>query len=182
MLLKKSKKQKQKKSRNWVKWVIAVLTVGLMAVGYVLGVQVDRFIEESKYKLTVSTEATDTLNLRDRVLTKFFELRIEHPYIVYAQAIVESNNFTSSIFLENNNMFGMKMPQNRLTTAIGIRKGHAIYSTWEDCIIDYALYQSRYLQGLTEDEYFNKLKRSYAEDTLYISKIRQMKSRLLKGK
>ena len=63
-------------------------------------------------------------------------MRIEHPYIVYAQAMIESNNFQSKIYRENNNMFGMKMPERRATLAIGINKGHAVYRNWRECVID----------------------------------------------
>ena len=32
-----------------------------------------------------------------------------------------------------------------------------------------------YMRGLTEEEYFEKLKQSYASDEYYIKKIRQLK-------
>ena len=120
----------------------------------------------------------DSLVLRDSILNEIYNMRIEHPYIVYAQAIIESGNFTSKIWKENNNMFGMKMPERRATLAIGIRSGHSIYKSWKDCLIDYALYQMSYMRGLTEDEYFDKLKQSYASDEYYINKVRKLKQSL----
>lgn len=117
----------------------------------------------------------DTLAFQDSVLNFIFELRLEHPYIVYSQALIESKNFTSSIWKENNNMFGMKMPERRPTVAIGISRGHSTYRSWRDCLIDYALFQSSYLRGLTEEEYFMKVGSFYAEDKVYESKIREMK-------
>ena len=113
----------------------------------------------------------------DKVLNYIFELRLEHPYIVYAQAILESNDFTSHIYKANNNMFGMKMPERRPTLAIGINRGHAVYRNWQECLTDYAIYQSSYKRGLTEEEYLKSLN-SYAKDTSYIHKIRVLKNKL----
>ena len=116
-------------------------------------------------------------NHHDKVLNYIFELRLEHPYIVYAQAVLESNDFTSPIYKANNNMFGMKMPERRPTLAIGINRGHAVYRNWQECLTDYAIYQSSYKRGLTEEEYLKSLN-SYASDTSYIHKIRVLKNKL----
>lgn len=100
------------------------------------------------------------------------DINIKFPYIVYAQAILESTNFTSNIFKENNNCFGMKVATARQTTNKGEQYDHAVFETWKDCIIDYALYQARYLPNIkTEAQYFEYLQQSYAEDPLYISKL-----------
>jgi len=45
--------------------------------------------------------------------------------LITAQAGFETGNFTSVIFKENNNLFGMKLPKVRKTTAIGENRGHA---------------------------------------------------------
>lgn len=121
-------------------------------------------------------EIVDSLKFKDSVLNYIFELRIEHPYIVYSQALIESGNFSSSVWRDNNNMFGMKMPERRPTLAIGINKGYSVYRTWRDGIVDYALFQSSYLKGLSEDEYFVKIGKSYAEDGSYEKKIREYKN------
>jgi len=118
----------------------------------------------------------DTLSFQDSLLTKIFNLRMEHPYIVYSQAIIESGNFNSVVFRENNNLFGMKIPERRPTLAIGINRGHAVFNSWRDCLIDYALYQSAFMRGLTEDEYFSRLNQIYAEDTDYEKKLRIIKT------
>jgi len=60
--------------------------------------------------------------------------------MIVAQAGFETGNFTSAIFLENKNLFGMKLPKIRKTTAIGEARGHAVYKSWEDSIKDYWLY------------------------------------------
>jgi uncharacterized FlgJ-related protein len=60
--------------------------------------------------------------------------------MIFAQAAHETGNFTSDIFKENNNLFGMKLARVRKTTAIGENRGHAVYKSVEDCIADYWLY------------------------------------------
>lgn len=101
-------------------------------------------------------------------------LNISHPDIVFAQARIESGNFQSKLFLDYNNMFGMKMPNNRPTLAIGkTSTGFAIFNSWKESIIDYAIYQSYYAKNLTEEEYIDFLNKNYAEDPIYSIKIKK---------
>lgn len=111
----------------------------------------------------------DEVPFSDSLLVeKLKEVKVKFPYIVYAQALHETNRFTSGIFLENNNLFGMKMAWNRPTTAIGENRGHAVYACWEDSVLDYAFYQTSYLRSLkTEAEYLQYLNQHYAEDPNY---------------
>ncbi len=60
--------------------------------------------------------------------------------ILTAQAAHETGNFTSQIFRENNNAFGMKLPAQRRTTAIGENKKHAVYRSVADSVKDFWLY------------------------------------------
>lgn len=116
----------------------------------------------------------DTLQFEDSIYTYIFKLRIQHANIVYAQAILESAKFTSKIFKENNNLFGMKLAYQRPTTAICVKNNHAVYHNWKECILDYAIWQSIYARNLTEDEYLKKLSSLYAEDKEYVNKLRQI--------
>lgn len=103
------------------------------------------------------------------------QINIKFPHIVYAQAILESTDFTSNIFKENNNCFGMKVATSRQTTNQGAQYDHAVFETWKDCVIDYALYQARYLSSIkNEEQYFEYLEQSYAEDTAYVNKLRNI--------
>jgi len=60
--------------------------------------------------------------------------------LLTAQAAHETGNFTSKIFKENNNLFGMKLPKKRKTTATGERYGHAVFKNIADSIQDYKIY------------------------------------------
>lgn len=112
---------------------------------------------------------------REKCLNYIKKINIKFPHIVFAQAILESNNFTSAIFRENNNCFGMKVASSRQSTNTGEQFQHATYETWKDCIIDYALYQARYLNQIkNETQYFEYLGQNYAEDTNYVSKLKKI--------
>jgi flagellum-specific peptidoglycan hydrolase FlgJ len=103
---------------------------------------------------------------------------IEYPDAVFLQAILETGFFTSTIFLNGNNLFGMKLAKVRETTAIGEYNQHAQYLHWSDSVKDYALWQKWYksrgyvLYGTDINEYLVFLRCvNYAEDPKYIVKL-----------
>jgi hypothetical protein len=115
----------------------------------------------------------------DALKNLLLEMNVRFPHIVLAQARLESGNFKSRIFLENNNFFGMKQAKRRPTTNKGTQYGHAVFETWQDCAVDYAFYQAAYLNDLrTEDEYYQYLSASYAGDPGYIVKVKQIANSL----
>jgi hypothetical protein len=68
---------------------------------------------------------------------------IAHPDIVFAQARIETGNFTSNIYKENHNLFGMKVPTKRPhDLVIGKNRGHSQYANWKDSIADYKVWQN----------------------------------------
>lgn len=133
-------------------------------------------------KLIVIREYNDFSE--QKLIEKITQLNFRYPHIILAQAKLESGHFKSTIFLENNNMFGMKEAKLRANLAKGTNRNHAYYDTWQDCIIDYALYYSTYLSDIkTEGEYFEYLKQNYAEDKTYVQRLKQIiKKQDLKSK
>ncbi len=133
-------------------------------------------------KLIVIREYNDFSE--QKLIEKIGQLNFRYPHIILAQAKLESGHFKSTIFLENNNMFGMKEAKLRANLAKGTNRNHAYYDTWQDCIIDYALYYSTYLSDIkTEGEYFEYLKQNYAEDPTYVQRLKQIiKKQDLKSK
>lgn len=103
-------------------------------------------------------------------------INIKFPDIVLAQAKLESSNFNSDLFIKHNNMFGMKIANNRPT--LGVKNDttpYSTYSNWRSSVIDYALYQSRYLkQYNTKEKYLNRLGEVYAEDPNYVTKLKNI--------
>lgn len=161
-------------TKNWV-WIFSsgccILIIMIIFTSY------QKYNKDKDIKIN-NLDSIDVVDFKDSVLNYIYDMRLEHPYIVYAQCIVETGNFTSTIMLENNNLFGMKLPERRATLALGVKKGHSYYRNWKESIIDYSLYQMAYMRGLTEEEYFEKLRKSYASDEYYIKKIRQLKQTL----
>jgi flagellum-specific peptidoglycan hydrolase FlgJ len=110
---------------------------------------------------------------------------INYPEIVILQSRLETGNYSSDIFLNGNNLFGMKYPGHRSTVAAGIYKEHAKYTHWSDSVMDYALWQKYYLSrgyrigGGDDNNFYLVFLKSipYAEDPRYISKLVKMSQR-----
>lgn len=92
--------------------------------------------------------------------------------VIYAQAKHETGNFTSPIFLESNNLFGMKQPSQRRTKALGTSRGHATFKNWFTSIYDYFLRQKYFkISGKNTNAFIQDTVNSgYAEDKAYIHK------------
>jgi len=109
------------------------------------------------------------------MLTTMTEMGIVYPDIVMAQARIETAHFTSKIFKENHNLFGMKLPKQRSTTAIGEQYNHAEYTSWRQSVIDYKLWQDRVLTKVkSKRAYLKYLNKYYATDKKYVTLIKQM--------
>lgn len=130
----------------------------------------DKILAESEVLILTAEQYRFT---EDKCIKMIDNMNFKFPYIVYAQAILESNSFSSNIFNENNNLFGMKEAVIRINTAIGTNNEHAYYHTWIESVYDYALYYATYLSSLkTEDEYYSYLSQFYAEDKEYVNKVK----------
>lgn len=98
---------------------------------------------------------------------------IRFPDIVMAQAILESGHFTSGLFVNHKNPFGMMIAKKRPTLAKKGAYPFASYKEWKHSIMDYAYYQSVYMSKYTtEDSYLKRLGEVYAEDPKYVSKLK----------
>jgi UDP-N-acetylglucosamine pyrophosphorylase len=104
--------------------------------------------------------------------------KITTPDVVIFQSQLETGFYTSDVFLNGNNLFGMKYPKLRKTVASGEYQGHAKYEHWIDSVIDYKLWQDWYksvgyrIEGNQNFEYMVFLRCvQYAEDPYYIHKL-----------
>lgn len=59
---------------------------------------------------------------------------------IACQSALETDYGKSAICLENYNLFGMKMPNYRPTTALGINRRHAKYKDYIGSYLDYCLW------------------------------------------
>jgi hypothetical protein len=110
---------------------------------------------------------------------------IKYKDIVILQSQLETGHYTSDIFLNGNNLFGMRYPNRRATVATGIYKEHAKYAHWSDSVIDYAMWQEYYLsrgyrlEGEIDNDFYLIVLKSipYAEDSRYVPKLVEMAQR-----
>jgi uncharacterized FlgJ-related protein len=99
---------------------------------------------------------------------------IKYPDIALAQAILESGHFKSKLAKHNNNLFGMRMPKKRETTAVGTRYGYARYLSWKDSVEDYKLWQDYLFKrhpNMTKSQFKRYIDRLYSTSSNYIGKI-----------
>lgn len=111
---------------------------------------------------------------KERFFAEIDKYSFKYPDIIKAQAIVESGHFKSPVFLQNNNMFGMRQAVVRITLAKKTNLNHAYYNHWKECVIDRALYEARYLSKLSREEYFSYLDQVYAEGDGYSKLLKEV--------
>jgi hypothetical protein len=101
---------------------------------------------------------------------------IKEPEIVFRQARIETAEFTSNIFRYGKNLFGMKVPKYRCTSAVGECRGHAQYVHFTDSVRDYKYWQDYYIsRGWVTEDYLAFLWGiRYATDVTYIDKLKEI--------
>ena len=103
---------------------------------------------------------------------------IKFPEVVFAQAVLETGHFTSKLFQQANNLFGMKIPSKRETLAVGKRKGnYAVFHDWLSSVSDYQIWQQYILKNKnikTKKEYLALLNRIYAENQNYVQLLHKV--------
>jgi hypothetical protein len=142
-------------------------------IGYKRGIDIN--IESmNDFEKVLVVETLDKFT-EDKLISLMKELKIQFPHIVLAQSMLETGQWKSDIFLQNHNLFGMKVSHRRVTTSKGSNLGHAYYDHWRESVYDYAFYQCRYLNGIKDEtDYFSYLNANYAGDTLYVQKVKEL--------
>jgi flagellum-specific peptidoglycan hydrolase FlgJ len=89
--------------------------------------------------------------------------RFRYPDIIIAQAYIETSHFTSQVWEQNRNLFGMKLPLTRFTLAVDVNLNHAVYKNWKASLKDRLIYEALYLHKIKDkDEYYEFLDVNYA--------------------
>lgn len=175
--------EKQLKFERCDKFIVKVVTVIILIIlvtslsSYTLGkfTAEDRFIELESPVYVIDKDNPNHDFNRDALVEMIKELGIKYPEIVLAQSILETGHWTSTIFEENHNLFGMKQARSRIRTAKGTQLNHAYYDNWKESVYDYAFYQCRYLSKInSEEEYFAALDATYAEATDYSETLKNI--------
>ena len=97
---------------------------------------------------------------------------VKHRDVVKRQIMLETGNLTSRICIENRNLFGMREPRVRETTALGTKNHHAYYASYHASIRDYALWQSYSYKG--GDYYAFLSSVGYATAPHYIQTLKRL--------
>lgn len=141
----------------------------LLLVTIVMSSESPKEIHTEHYKdrfIVVYRDKPDKFT-KEKLVQYLKDLNIKFPEVVYAQAVIESGNFTSKKFIEDNNLFGMRKAKSRCTLAFGTGT-YAKFKTWRESVIDYALYQTAFAKKYrTRAEYVNHLARNYATSGNY---------------
>jgi len=145
--------------------------IGMLSIALIASGTQNNILENDITDTELIEQAEKDISFEDSVYNYIVFLEIKHPDIVMRQARIESGNFKSKIFKENNNMFGFKKAYKRPNTQCGINCGYACYSNWKQCIIDYALYQTYSAKNMSKKDYINFLDKNYAEDPKYKNKL-----------
>lgn len=151
--------------------IISVISVVSVLIGKYIG-KTKSFTEITEMEKIFILKEADEFS-KDKLIAMLKELNVKYPHIVLAQSMIETGQWKSKIFMENNNLFGMKEAKMRITTAGGTQYNHAFYNHWRESVYDYAFYQCRYLGDIkSEGEYFQYLAANYAEDPNYLNAIK----------
>lgn len=127
---------------------------------------------EVKVEFTYDTKQVLTIDSLYSIVKSF---NPKYPEIIVAQAIEETGTFKSNLFVLHGNLFGMKLAESRPTVACyKTKSGFAGYcgdkvlmSVTDRILLDAAFYR-----GLSKEEYFRKLGRTYAENPKYVSNLK----------
>lgn len=152
-------------------------TILLMAGSFFLG----RYFQsdtldtiESNIRIVNLQKEKDKFS-KERFIEELKNKKVKFPYIVMAQAKLESDYGKSNLFKKNNNLFGMRLAKSRMTTAAESKNNFAYYNKWQDCVLDMAYFQASYLNGInSEEKYLLYLGANYAEAPTYIANLKSV--------
>ena len=121
--------------------------------------RVDHSVRDAQIKKSIGGVPSFT---PETFAKKVKESGITYPDVAIAQSLWETGYFSSDIFVDNHNLFGMKHPAKRTTTSIGKQRAHAKYKNWVDSVMDYKLWEDNWeLSKLSKDQYIAKLSEIY---------------------
>lgn len=94
--------------------------------------------------------------------------KVDHPEIVYAQAVLETGWFTSNLCLNSHNLFGLYNSK---------KSQYYKFNHWTESVVAYVKFV-QYKYNPTENYYDFLTRIGYAEDKDYISKVKNITNKL----
>ena len=137
-----------------------VVFLRTLRIGYGLGYDVGKKTQLKESDVVLIFNDLENTSFTPK---KFYEylkqVNIKFPEIIFAQSMKECG-FKSSLFKNNNNLFGMREASRRPNLQSDIVNGYGYYDNWKLSVIDYALYQANIgVNKLkTEDQYLEFIK------------------------
>lgn len=176
---------KKGKYQRFPFWLIAFILFGYPIIFYFLGRLDNPKLKIIEEKVVIKeVEKNDFLEFNEDNFINFLkDINVKFPELVYTQAYHETNKFTSNVFMTSNNLFGMRVPRQRVYLSDCDTCSYSKFvdtklAGWQMSVLDYTLWQSKYANYKTEDEYIKYLGKVYAEDTLYVQKLKVLKEQL----
>jgi len=166
--------------RQWATGLLGGIVIAFISIGFMYYLMQKVPIKVTETKTQVVYDLNDSYS-EQKVMDYLLQLNVKYPKVALAQMKLESANGTSKIFKEGNNLFGMKVPVRRPTTALGEKDNHAYYSHWRQAVIDYALFQafvSNTENMNSESDWLDYISHTYASDTSYRNKLVHIKNNL----
>lgn len=153
--------------------IASIISITSVIIGKRLG-KSETLVAYTESEKMVLIKESDVFT-QEKFVQMIKDINIKYPHIVLAQSMIETGKWKSNIFLENQNLFGMKEAKSRITTAKGTQHNHALYNHWRESVYDYAFYQSRYLHNIrSENEYYQYLAANYAENPNYLRAVKAL--------
>ena len=145
-----------------------IISIAVLAMGFILCMDHGKEKEEKPPEMKVDSfeyrQDFQSKSPEDGLMEALIYYEVQHPQIVYAQAVLETGHFKSDLCLNDNNLFGLYNSK---------KHRYYTFAHWKDCVIAYKrMVQYKYKDG---DDYLNFLKEiGYAEDPEYISKLKKV--------
>ena len=119
--------------------IIVMIAIGMSNYGFARSeFNADRYNQFAK---KFKNRSFDPLAFKDALRES--GLPTKHIDEIFRHAQIESGNFKSKIFRDQNNAFGMRLAKRRKTLAEARKRGYAVYSSWYDSVYDYWLWYEK---------------------------------------
>lgn len=170
--------------KNYWSWIIIVILSIILL--FSIRSNTKHSVAVINHSKVVFISELDTTPLTKKNVWEFLnKLNILHPQVVYQQIMLETNNLTSPICSENNNIVGQRVEATNSDGSYryahynikGLKnRGHLVFANWKLSLLHYKAFQEHnYLKK--HWNYYNFLRSlGYAEDPQYIDKLKQIKT------
>lgn len=167
----------------FIAWLLAIISYTLIFIKYI---ELTEHVKQLTDKVTKDEQILSLeysigywfINkpeeVNDSVLLEFLiENKAWYPEILLRQAKIESGNYSSNIYKNSNNLYGMRKVGSRQTTQTSTYNGYGVYNNWCLSVLDRLLWDIFYFDNKkpSEEEYLNAID-IYAEDSNYKNKLK----------